>query len=97
MSLTNNEKKMIENLINNEYESGLDAVPWVFALQEGLETGNEFGMEEYKGVLGSLVKKELVVVMDNEGNGNPDDNVAYLTDKGKEVAKELFAEKYDWL
>ena len=97
MLLTDNEKKMIENLINNEFNTGLDACPWVFALQEGCNTGNEFGEMEYKGVLGSLVKKELVVVMDYEGNGNSDDNIAYLTDKGKKIAKELFTEKYDWL
>jgi len=97
MTLTDKEKLMIENIINNEYDPGLEATPWVFAVQEGSTTGNEFGEMEYKGVLGSLVKKELVQIQDHEGQGKHEDFYCFLTDTGKEVAKELFSTKYTWL
>ena len=92
MKLTKNEKLMIENIINNEYSDGLDAMPWVFAVQY---SHNEFPMESYKGILGSLIKKELIVIMSWEDD--PDDNVVYLTESGKEIALQLFGEKYSWL
>ena len=96
MNLTDKEKKMIENLIRNDYsDSGLESTPWVFALQEcGV---NDFGLNEYKGILGSLVKKGLVEIIDSEEKGRSNDFYCYLTEKGKEVTKELFSKKYDWL
>lgn len=90
MNLTENEKLMIENIINNEYDEGLDAMPWVFAVQY---SHNEFPMESYKGILGSLVKKKLVEIWEYE----KDENVVSLTESGKKVALQLFSEKYDWL
>ena len=90
MKLTKNEKLMIENIINNEYDEGLDNVTWVFAVQY---SRNEFPIESYKGILGSLVKKGLVEVYDYE----KDENAVSLTESGKKVALQLFNEKYNWL
>ena len=90
MNLTENEKLMIENIINNEYDSGLDNVTWVFAVQY---SHNEFPKESYKGILGSLVKKNLVEVYEHEKN----ENVVSLTESGKKVALQLFNKKYNWL
>ena len=90
MKLTENEKLMIENIINNEYDSGLNNVVWVFAVQY---SHNEFPMGSYKGILGSLVKKGLIEVYEHEKN----ENVVSLTEPGKKVAIQLFNEKYNWL
>lgn len=95
--LTENEKKMIENIINSEYDAGLHAMPWVFAVQDGYVTGNKFGNQEYKGVLGSLVKKGLVQIQNSEDGNDPNNNFCYLTNTGKEIAKKLYAGKYDWM
>jgi predicted methyltransferase len=86
MNLTKNEKLMIENIISNEYDEGLNTVVWVSAVQY---SHNEFPMESYKGILGSLIKKKLVKITEEN------ENVVTLTESGKKIALQLFGEKYD--
>jgi hypothetical protein len=81
MKLTNLEKQMLVNIANNEYndvngcepESAEETFGWYYP--EYMNTGMD--INQVKGVVTSLVKKDLVVVYLDE-----DDNTICLTDEG---------------
>lgn len=58
--------------------------PWVFAVIEKSRLDSKVA----RGVIASLVRKELAAVGDYEGKGKPDDMVFSLTTKGIEVLSE---------
>lgn len=94
VKLTDLEKEAMWILKNNEYEDCFDREPfedgtfwyrsaWCFSVIEGLSCG----IQSAKGVLGSLVKKGLVIVDEGEYNYNSKqyDSSVRLTDLGYKV------------
>lgn len=83
---TDNEIKIIKACDLNEYGSASEGdIPWVFAViaYSGLDA------KTARGVIASLVKKEIVVVEDYEGKGRANDMVISFTDKGLAVALQI--------
>lgn len=72
--LTDNETEIMVAIRNNEYSDDLtDCAPWTFCF----EWNTSISKRSIRGVLSSLVKKELIEVEPYDG-----DTMTYLTEKG---------------
>ena len=94
VKLTDLEKEAMTILRDNEFDNCFDREffdnppTWVFVITEGLSCG----VQRAKGVVGSLVKKGLVIVDEGDYNNNSKqyDTGISLTDLGYEVGKLYF-------
>jgi len=79
-------KAMSKSCFNDNGDNYKTTGVWAFSVTDEIR---EFSIQQAKGVLASLVKKGFVQTMDNEGHGNPDDTVVWLTEAGIEVEGSL--------
>jgi hypothetical protein len=86
MNLTENEKKMLDNIVHNNFACGEcrahDSV-WAYCLDEGPH-GEFVPRKSFCGIVSSLVKKGLAY---SQGKGK--DTTVSLTDLGVKEYKEL--------
>ena len=81
MTLTEKEKIILKAGCDSEYNSICSGGDWVFATIDNSKLGSKVA----RGVISSLVKKGLIEIEDQEGNGKPNDMAIFCTKKGKEV------------
>lgn len=60
--------------------------PWSWSIADKCKVAKK---NQVPGVISSLVKKGIMSSWDYEGDGNPDDEVVALTEKGKEIFRLL--------
>lgn len=82
--LTELEIKVLEASRKTDFGDCLDYGQWSFAVCD------KAGLDEkvYRGVVTSLVKKGLVQIFDDEGQGKFRDMVFELTNKGRQLFNE---------
>jgi hypothetical protein len=81
MKLTENEKTLLKGSRDSEYSDPYDSVTWTFSAIEnsGLDP------KVARGVLSSLVKKELVII---SGKYDDDESTFEFTEKGRKIFDE---------
>ena len=78
LQLTDNEKAILRGARDNEYGDAFEgSAPWVFAVID--ESG--LNPKVARGVISSLIQKNLVTVFDYEGKGKADDMVLEILDE----------------
>lgn len=84
VNFTNYELAMLRGSRDNEFSNALEDgnTPWVFAVVDA----SGLPPEVARGVLSSLVKKEIVEIEDYEGAGNSDDMMFCFTPQGRQLA-----------
>jgi hypothetical protein len=78
--LTELEIKVMEAARRTDYGDCLEESQWSFAVCDASGLSEKI----YRGVVSSLIKKEFVIVHDQEGKGRSNDMVFAYTDTGKE-------------
>lgn len=87
IKLTSNEQAILRAGRDSEYDNFTENPTWVFSVIEG----SGLDAKVARGVISSLVKKGLVEVFDNEGNGRADDMCIVTTDAGTAAVATLDA------
>ena len=77
MNLTVNETAVLRRVMWSEYEEG---AIWSSEL---FDKSFPFPPASLPGVVSSLVKKGMVLVLNYEGTNNPKDNIVEVTDAGQ--------------
>lgn len=85
ITLTQLEQEILKASRNTDYGDAVEEAVWVFAVI--LES--KLDPKIARGVISSLVKKQLVCIDDYEGKGKQDDMVFSLTAKGIEEASKF--------
>ncbi len=81
LNLTENELAILKGARINEYCDAYESTPWVFSVIDY----SKLDAKVARGVISSLVKKDLIQIEDYEGNNNPDDMILHFTKKAKEL------------
>ncbi len=90
--MTTTEKEKIYLLAitkSNYFDDGLsdkDQAVWCFSVTDEI---SEYTPQQAKGVMSSLVKKDLITIEDYEGKNRPDDMTVCMTQKGIEVLEQI--------
>lgn len=82
--LTDLEIKVLEAARHTDYGDCLVESQWSFAVCDAAGISEKV----YRGVVASLIKKNLVAIYDNEGKGRSNDMVFCYTDAGRKLFDE---------
>jgi hypothetical protein len=74
MEMTEMEKKIVEGILKSEYFNSEYRSTWCFSAIEH----SGIPEKQAREVIASLIKKNIVVVFDNEGKGRSEDMVVQM-------------------